>query len=209
MTRECVEAVVPVDSLVQHETVQPERLDALLDDVRVRGILVPIHVTPAGQDWMVVDGAHRAASARALGWREVRVHIVDIPRSARVAGWTHVVSPEAAGRLAARAEAVPARDRGVLAHGRRGGVPFEILGDPTDVAELHRVAGLYRDEPYLRVAWPDDAAADRITWLPPRWGELTRTVRAQGPLPAGVTRLGAYLDDGCAAQARRREEAVR
>lgn len=56
----------------------PGHLDALSEDVRVRGILVPLQLG-FNEDFGTLDGNHRIAVALRLGLNDVPVALIEVP----------------------------------------------------------------------------------------------------------------------------------
>jgi DNA (cytosine-5)-methyltransferase 1 len=68
---------VPIDSIRVPEPTTPVdegRLQALIESIRLVGLLVPILVTP---ELRLLDGRYRLLAGRALGWDSIEVHVLD------------------------------------------------------------------------------------------------------------------------------------
>jgi hypothetical protein len=83
--------LLSVDKLVPHEEIVPGRLRDLMDKIRREGVVdMPIVVAPIpGTDkYLVVDGHHRWAAVKELGYRKVPAIIIDyFDPSVRLETW--------------------------------------------------------------------------------------------------------------------------
>lgn len=88
-------AVVPADRLLLHEAHDPARLERLKGRIASEGnqknpIIASRVERPGSNDgFLVLDGAHRAKTLRALGCRLALVQLVDLPTVAE--GWRHLI----------------------------------------------------------------------------------------------------------------------
>lgn len=68
--------LLPIDTLLEHETVEPQRVDEVLHEIRSTGVVVhPILV--ARESHVILNGHHRFAALRVLGARRIPVYLVD------------------------------------------------------------------------------------------------------------------------------------
>ncbi|TWP35963.1 ParB N-terminal domain-containing protein [Leekyejoonella antrihumi] len=179
-----------------HEQVQPLRLAAVMESVLEIGVREPVQVARRGDRFMVLDGAHRARAAQALGQRTLQCRLIDLPDDAPVDGWIHRLP----GQLPL--DAVALREDGagrVVALVSDGGgtrdLRAPLANDGSYFAALHTLSRLYRNTPYERVEAGDPATSvgTEIGWVMPTWGTICELVEDYGLLPAGVTRLSRYL----------------
>lgn len=187
---------VPVGLLDWHEQVQPLRLASVMESVREIGVREPVRVTARGERYMILDGAHRARSAQALGLRTLPCRTLELADDAPVDGWTHAIAgrvdialPSGTGELVARI------------HDAQGTRELRAVetGDGSYLRTMYEIGAVYRELSYERVSAPDliTERATRMTqveWVLPCWGRICRMVVEFGLLLPGVTRLGRYLD---------------
>lgn len=79
---------LPVDSLLPHEQTDLAHLEALLEQVRIDGLIkVPILVDRSS--WVILDGHHRVQVAKRLGHKTISAIVIDYLRDPRVevTGW--------------------------------------------------------------------------------------------------------------------------
>lgn len=189
-------ADIPVALIDWHEQVQPLRLASVMESVQEVGVREPVQVTPRGGRYMILDGAHRARSAQALGLRTLPCHTVEVPDDAPVDGWTHAIAGQVdlsplssgTGRLVARIHDM---------HGTRE-LHAQLPGDDEYLCAMHALGASYRGLSYERVPAPDliTERATRMTqveWVLPCWGRICSMVVEHGLLLPGVTRLARYL----------------
>jgi len=185
-----------------HEQVQPLRLAAVMESVLEVGVRNPVQLTRRGDRFMVLDGAHRARAAQALGHRTLRCRVVELADEAPVDGWTHRLpgdlsldTPDGAGQTSPRTDGA---GRLVARIGDRHGVRelrAPLANDGSYFEALHTLSRCYRHLPYERVETFDPAVAvgTEIAWVMPTWGTICELVEDYGLLPAGVTRLSPHL----------------
>ncbi|WP_119067255.1 hypothetical protein [Rubrobacter indicoceani] len=93
--------LVRSDSLLLHEAHDPARLLRLRERIVSEGVqanpIIASRVGPAGSaaGFLVLDGAHRAETLRALGCRLALVQLVELPTCAE--GWRHLIGLGASG----------------------------------------------------------------------------------------------------------------
>jgi L-serine kinase (ADP) len=68
--------LLPIDELLEHETVEPQRVDEVLHEIRSTGVVVhPILVDRESR--VILNGHHRFAALRVLGAQRIPVYLVD------------------------------------------------------------------------------------------------------------------------------------
>jgi N6-adenosine-specific RNA methylase IME4/ParB-like chromosome segregation protein Spo0J len=182
----------------------PSEYQAFLADVRLRGLVDPLQVTPGG---VVVDGRHRLRAARDLGLAEVPVRIVD-PQDAvaymiRAAVSRRQLSPSQRAALVVELDAyTQARRAGRARRGQnlRNAEPEPLPHRPDEAATLTQlaedVAGVsdrtLRDAAYIHHHDPDlfaEVKAGRLA-VQVAANRVRRRVRdaalSSPPLPRGV-----------------------
>ena len=58
------------------KTLEPEKVQALAEDILENGQKVPISVRPDGENYVLVEGFHRLEALQALGETEVTAYLV-------------------------------------------------------------------------------------------------------------------------------------
>ncbi len=100
--------LIDVDKLVPHEEIVPGRLRDLMEKIRREGVVdMPIVVAPIpGTDkYLVVDGHHRWAAVKELGYRKVPAIIIDyFDDSVKLKTWYPAVIGDIEGVLRALRE---------------------------------------------------------------------------------------------------------
>ncbi|MEM7800109.1 MAG: NAD(P)-dependent oxidoreductase [Chloroflexota bacterium] len=85
-------AVVPMESIVPHESIDQKRVDRLKGRLEKEGILSnPPIVTPLEDRYMVLDGATRTAALRQLGYPHAVVQISTEEDGLALNTWYHVI----------------------------------------------------------------------------------------------------------------------
>lgn len=205
--------LVETGRLLLHEAREPARLTALRESIAAEGVQShPVIAAPHGDDFLVLDGAHRVGALAGLGCSLVLAQAVEPPASAE--SWTHVL--EARGipdRLTGRLRSLEPEMKGVeLSRGARcgGELPLGVLaaveteegclalGGVGTVAEQARALWT------LQEAYPEGVAVSRVVPGEPvepnrdrvavyhrrfSLAELAEVVREGGALPAGITRF--------------------
>lgn len=192
---------VPLKDLVWHEICEPSRLERLKESLRCETLRDSIHVA-AGDLPIILDGAHRSRAAQALGHITIPAHMVPIPASQHVPGWTHVYQdhPAPAGLLLLNGGTGP-----IIATIHHNGLQHDIRAASYTTADLHRaywhVAHTMADARYQRTPQPPTNGT-AVMWLLPTWSTVAQIAVDHGPFPAGITRLGdafRQLCSGCSA----------
>lgn len=205
--------LVETDRLLLHEAREPARLAALKESIAAEGVQShPVIAAPQGEDYLVLDGAHRIGALAGFGCRLALVQSVEPPEQAE--SWTHVLeAPGILERLTGRLRSLEPEMEGVeLARGARcgGELPLGVLaavetgegclalGGVGPVAEQARALWM------LQEAYPEGVAVRRVVPGEPveptesrvavyhrrfSLAELAEVVREGGTLPAGITRF--------------------
>lgn len=199
--------------MLLHESREPARLDALRESIATEGVQSnPVIAAPYGDDYLVLDGAHRIGALADLGYRMVLVQAVELPE--RAESWTHILeAPSIPDKLTGRLHSLESEMKGVeLTRGARcdGELPLGVLaaveteegclalGGVGSVAEQARALWT------LQEAYPEEVAVRRVVPGEPvepsesrvavyhrrfTLEELAEIVRDGETLPAGVTRF--------------------
>lgn len=205
--------LVEIDRLLLHESREPSRLEALRESIDAEGVQSnPVIAAPYGDDYLVLDGAHRIGALAALGCVSVLVQAVELPE--RAESWTHILeAPGIPEKLTGRLYSLESEMKGVeLARGARcgGELPLGVLaaveteegclalGGVGTVAEQTRALWT------LQEAYPEEVAVRRVVPGEPvepsesrvavyhrrfTLEDLGEVVRGGEKLPAGVTRF--------------------
>jgi hypothetical protein len=205
--------LVETDRLLLHEAREPARLAALQETIAAEGVQShPVIAAPQGDDYLVLDGAHRVGAISGLGCDLVLVQVVEPPAEAE--SWTHVLeAPGIPEKLAGRLRSLEPEMEGVeLARGAKcgGELPLGVLAAVETeegclaLGSVGAVAGQARALWTLQGAYPEDVAVRRVVPGEPvepsegrvavyhrrfSLAELAEVVREGGTLPAGVTRF--------------------
>jgi hypothetical protein len=189
-----------------HEVAEPARLRALVRRLRASRVQdTPVLVTDERHGLLVLDGVHRTKALLSLG--VPRMVAVKVPRDQveDPASWTHVLR-RAGGTEEVLAALRSARGLALRPAGEAGGLPvvarvvtgqesWAACAPEADGASLarayHAVADTYHDQPYERVAVPEEPqdAELQVRWVAPTLAEVEHLVAAHGALPAGITRF--------------------
>ena len=91
--------VVPLERLILHEAHDEARLATLRDRVAAENVQRnPIIVTPNNEDFLLLDGAHRARTMSTLGCAFVLAQLIEAPKT--IESWTHLLTEPDLDRLA-------------------------------------------------------------------------------------------------------------
>lgn len=182
-------------ALLLHERTDPTRLDALARDLTAEEVRTPVLVAAVDDVMLVLDGAHRVSASRALGHETVPVRVVEVSPDQPVQGWVHRCEDPHRLLGMLRGYDPTCRVGPAVARIRHEGRVTEICAAEHGLAALmdaYRLVEAARGEVgYVRLT-PESAALAPgldVEWVIPTVGELVALVRAQGPLPAGVTRF--------------------
>lgn len=196
--------VVPLESIRQHEEIDPLRVERLMGRIESEGVQVnPMicSVTEDG-DLILLDGATRTESLRQLGLPHAVVQMVE-PEQVTLETWHHVVrgcTPDefvAAVRsrddlLLSEAEGTP----GIHVNGRGS---MLVLGEGISPnATLSSLVSSYVGK--WRVSRAADPGLDPVSWSFPDWSaiiefpiltldDVTKAAVIDDLLPAGITRF--------------------
>ena len=189
--------IVSLERLILHEAHDPNRLARLRQRMEAEGVQRnPIIVAPHGDDYLVLDGAHRLQTLKELGCKLALVQLAESPEVAE--SWGHIVG---GGRLLEfrAVEEVEVSDGGSwLARVTPSGgdeVFLRARGDGL-TAEVEALWGLQAVYPEGVVHRVDseapvevEAGEAVIRYRPFTPQELVEIVRLGRVLPAGITRF--------------------
>ena len=194
--------IVPLQCLILHEDRDRKRLARLRDRLRDERVQRnPVIVSPYGERYLVLDGAHRVHALREIGCSLVLVQMVELPDKAE--GWGHLLSAESLLPALERAEGIEVSDveqeSGWLARIETGKGDRLFVRAVNDgfVQEARVLCGLWgaypadvavrRLDPSGPVRLGEDEAVIFYRGFTPR--ELAELVEAGMVLPAGITRF--------------------
>ena len=101
-------AVVPMESIVPHESIDQKRVDRLISRLQGEGILAnPPIVTSLENRYMVLDGATRTAALRQLGYPHAVVQISTEADGLALNTWYHVIQQIERSELLTLIESIP------------------------------------------------------------------------------------------------------
>ncbi len=198
--------VVPLETVRPHEEVDParvERLAARLDEAGV--LLNPPVVTPAGDHFVLLDGATRTEALRRKGYPTIVVQVVEAD-DLELRTWRHVVRGVTAEDLRRELKAVdgvelrPLVERGVARVYFASGAPASVHPAPGvgDHAALSALVSCYlRLGRVSRATRPDPAASARlypdmaalVSFRHLSLKEVAAAAESGDRLPAGITRF--------------------
>lgn len=198
-------AVVPADALLLHEAHDPARLERLKDRIVSDGkqsnpIIASRVVRSDSEDgFLVLDGAHRAETLRAIGCRFALVQLVGLPEYAE--GWRHLLSSGMPGEdeIVARLEDISGSgDEAVAEVMFSDGRTFPVRVSPgrKRVETLREIQSLYPSETngvVRRLAPGEEVEAEAgrviIDYRPFPTEGIVEEISWGRTLPAGVTRF--------------------
>ena len=192
-------SIVPLERVILHEAHDPDRLATLSERVAAEGIQRnPVILSSYDEDFLLLDGAHRAHTVSDLGCKFVLAQVIDLPRTTE--SWTHLLANPSLNLLS-------------------GNEAFDVSGDSSAdwLASVETVTDTYYLRPReaglpaevqalwaLRNTYPprepvqrlDSQSSSKITDAEARFRyrafaveELVEVVRTGGLLPAGITRF--------------------
>lgn len=194
--------VVPLDSLRLHEAHDDDRLSLLADRIREEGVQRhPVIAASQGDEYLVLDGAHRVQALRNLGCQFALVQEIELPEKAE--SWGHLLEIPGPSNLR-EIEGVE------VLSGVEGRWTAEIeFADGTRISVKPRTPGLAGETEglwSLQRLYPEDGVVHRvepgaavelgegeavIRYRPFTPEELVEVVRSGTVLPAGITRFRA------------------
>ena len=192
--------------LVLHEAHDEGRLERLRGRMEAEGDQRnPVIVSPQGEGFLVLDGAHRARALKELGCRLALVQLVEAP--GRAESWGHLVEGVGPRELrglegvevsekpseATVAEVRTADGEALFVGAPEGGLPAEVRA-------LWAVQSLYPEGVVVRRVEPGKAGTPGtpvalaagealVRYRPFTPAELVEIVRSGDVLPAGITRF--------------------
>ena len=186
--------------MILHEAHDEARLATLRDRVSSENVQRnPVIVTPHDEDFLLLDGAHRARTLSNLGCAFVLAQLIDPPKS--IESWTHLLKdPDLASLLdSENLFTTETPEEGWLAatETKNGGRDYLRARKPNLVCEVRALWDLQAvypaDEPVRRVASGAEADLEagevRVHYRSFMVEELVEVVRGGAVLPAGLTRV--------------------
>lgn len=192
--------VIPLERLILHEAHDEARLATLRDRISSENVQRnPVIVTPHDEDFLLLDGAHRAHTMSSLGCAFVLAQLVDPPKT--IESWTHLLIEPDVGLLenSDNVFAADSSDEGWLAatetsDGRRSYLRARKPNLACEVRALWDLQAVYpAATPVRRLA--SGAAANlevgevRFYYRTFTVAELVEIVQGGAVLPAGITRV--------------------
>lgn len=190
--------MVESERLLLHEARDPVRLRRLQETIEEEGVQShPVIVTPHGDRYLVLDGAHRVSALHGLGCRLVMTQVVEPPEV--VESWSHLLRDGGvlpALRSLKGVEVSGNREGSYLARvAAAGGEAFVRAREPgllPEVRALWEVQGAYPEE--VRRAAPGEpvelsSGEELVSYRDFTVGELVEVVSRGVELPAGITRF--------------------
>lgn len=189
--------IVPLGRLILHEAHDGNRLARLRERMEAEGVQRnPVIVAPHGEEYLVLDGAHRLQTLKELGCSLILVQLAEPPEVAE--SWGHVLD---GGRLSGlrNVEEVEVSDkdswlaRVTSPEGDEVFLRSREEGLAAEVEALWRLQALYPEGVVYRVGSEApmelEAGEAVILYRPFTPGELVEVVRLGRVLPAGITRF--------------------
>ena len=100
--------IVPLDNVILHENVDPQRVARLVKRLEVEDVLVnPPIVIEAGDRYVVLDGATRITALKQLGYPHTVVQIVSPDEDLRLRTWYHTIRGADPVELVQRIDSLP------------------------------------------------------------------------------------------------------
>ncbi|MBN1220200.1 MAG: hypothetical protein JXM69_14830 [Anaerolineae bacterium] len=100
--------IVPLDKVILHENVDPQRVARLAKRLEVEDVLVnPPIVIEAGDRYVVLDGATRTTALKQLDYRHTVVQIVSPNEDLRLRTWYHTIRGADPAQLVRRIDNLP------------------------------------------------------------------------------------------------------
>lgn len=193
----CIDVhVIATDQLIWHEMTDAAKLRRIVDVDGCGEVFKPIQVMAHGDDFVILNGAHRARAAQLNGRHSIAATVHRVPGHVRVPGWTHVVSRAIAQHLLREfAYRRWGAQASLIIDGQRHELGLPHVDDFTAHRIFHDVARIaYREGQHtVRATTPVDSSAALLTWHPPRLERLLRSVAEFGPMPATFTRFAPVL----------------
>lgn len=189
--------IVPLGRLILHEAHDGNRLARLRERMEAEGVQRnPVIVAPHGEEYLVLDGAHRLQTLKELGCSLILVQLAEPPEVAE--SWGHVLD---GGRLSGlrNVEEVEVSDkdswlaRVTSSEGDEVFLRSREEGLAAEVETLWGLQALYPEGVVYRVGSeaPVELEAGEAVILYRHFtpGELVEVVRLGRVLPAGITRF--------------------
>jgi hypothetical protein len=191
--------LVESERLLLHEARDPARLRRLREAIEEEGVQShPVIVTPHGDRYLVLDGAHRVGALHQLGCRLVMTQVVEPPEV--VESWNHLLRGGGVLPALRSLESVEVSGDGEAPYLARvaaaGDEAFVRAWEPgllPEVRALWEVQGVFPEE--VRRVAPGEPVKlspgeeELVSYRDFTVGELVEVVNRGGELPAGVTRF--------------------
>ncbi|MDQ4106509.1 MAG: ParB N-terminal domain-containing protein, partial [Actinomycetota bacterium] len=189
--------IVPLERLILHEAHDPSRLARLCERMEAEGVQRnPVIVSPHGEDYLVLDGAHRIQALRGLGCKLALVQMTEPPEAAE--SWGHVLEEDrlsgidtieevevsGKGRWLARVESGEGDELFLRARGEGLAAEVEALWG---LQPMYPEGVVHRVDSEAPVRLEAGEAVIRYRPFTPR--ELVEVVGLGKVLPAGITRF--------------------
>lgn len=189
--------IVPLERLILHEAHDPGRLARLRERMEAEGVQRnPVIVAPHGDDYLVLDGAHRLQTLRELGCKLILVQKTEPPEAAE--SWGHVLDEGTLSGFRDVKEVEVSDGASWLARVASSGKNEVFLrargeGLAAEVEALWGLQDVYPEGVVRRVdsEAPVELGAGEamIRYRPFTPRELVEVVRLGKVLPAGITRF--------------------
>lgn len=189
--------IVPVERLILHEAHDPRRLARLRGRMEAEGVQRnPIIVSPRGDDYLVLDGAHRLNALKELECGLTLVQVVELQGMAE--SWGHILNEEQISGIGDVEEVEVSGNESWLARVKASGGNETFLRPRKEglAAEVEALWGLqsvypegvvHRVDSETPVELEAGEAMIRYRSFTPK--ELVEVVRLGRVLPAGITRF--------------------
>ncbi len=194
--------IVELSCLILHEAHDPARLARVREEIADEGVQRnPVIVSPYGDRYLLLDGAHRARALGELGCRFALVQLVELPE--RAGSWGHLLDDAGLEEALRSVEEIDVSEtepeRGCLAEARFPG-GGKLFARAREEGVVPAARALWT----LRKAYPEGGVVRRVDPgrpVGPAAGEavvfyrrftpeeLAEVVSAGEVLPAGVTRF--------------------
>jgi len=196
--------VVPLESILRHEEIDPFRVDRLVERIVSEGIQVnPMVCCPAPTgDLVLLDGATRTESLKRIGLEHAVVQLVD-PGAVELETWHHVVRgcevADLLGQVSARPGLGITEARGTPCLHLRNGRSMLVEGTGlTANATMTALVDAYMGR--WTVSRATDPTPGSVEWSFPDWtavaefptltiDDVLRAAVGHDLLPAGITRF--------------------
>lgn len=196
--------VVPLESIRQHEEIDPLRVERLMGRIESEGVQVnPMICSRAHDgDLILLDGATRTESLRRIGLSHAVVQVVE-PKEVTLETWHHVVRgctpDELLDAVRQRGDLLLSDDQSTPGIHLNDGRSLLVLGEGISPnATLSSLVSAYVGK--WRVSRAAEPGFDPVSWSFPDWSaivefpiltldDVTKAAVTDDLLPAGITRF--------------------